>query len=128
MIARLTALNIVRTLIVQAAQVGDIDPLRISFVDTLRTILSFSAVLASAPVLALPELHHAMLAEITGHVIAERPGRLEPHYLTRERKHYPALRRQTGSVKIVSHFRLSWSLVWSWFVLVAPPWGCGVIG
>ena len=95
MIARLTALNIVRTLILQAAQVGDIDPLRISFVDTLRTILSFSAVLASAPVLALPELHHAMLVEIAGHLIPERPGRLEPRYLTRERKHYPALRRQT---------------------------------
>lgn len=95
MIARLTALNLVRTLIVQAAQVGDIDPLRISFVDTLRTILSFSAALASAPVLALPELHQAMLAEIAGHVIPERPGRLEPRSLTRERKHYPALRRQT---------------------------------
>lgn len=95
MIARLAALNIVRTLILQAAQAGDIDPLRISFVDTLRTILSFSAVLASAPILALPELRHAMLAEIAGHVIPERPGRLEPRYLTRERKHYPALRRQT---------------------------------
>lgn len=95
MIARLTALNIVRTLILQAAQVGDIDPLRISFVDTLRTILSFSATLACAPLLALPELRHAMLAEIAGHVIPKRPGRLEPRYLTRERKHYPALRRQT---------------------------------
>jgi Transposase DDE domain len=95
MIARLTALNVVRTLILQAAQDGDIDPLRISFVDTLRTILSFSAVLASAPVPALPELHHAMLAEIAGHVIPERPGPLEPRYLTGERKHYPALRRQT---------------------------------
>ena len=95
MIARLTALNIVRTLILQAAQAGDIDPLRISFVDTLRTILSFSAVLASAPVLAMPELYQTMLAEIAGHVIPERPGRLEPRYLTRERKHYPALRRQT---------------------------------
>jgi len=95
MIARLTALNIVRTLILQAAQAGDLDPLRISFVETLRTILSFSAVLASAPVLALPELQHAMLVEIAGHVTPERPGRLEPRYLTRERKHYPALRRQT---------------------------------
>ncbi len=95
MIARLTALNIVRTLILQAAQVGDIDPLRISFVDTLRTILSFSAVLASAPVWALPELQQTLLAEIAGHVIPERPGRLEPRYLTRERKHCPALRRQT---------------------------------
>ncbi len=94
-IARLTALNIVRTLILQAARASDIDPLRISFIDTLRTILSFSATLASAPVLALPELYQAMLAEIASHVIPERPGRLEPRYLTRERKHYPALRRQT---------------------------------
>jgi Transposase DDE domain len=95
MIARLVALNLVRTLILQAAQVGDIDPLRISFVETLRTVLSFSAALASAPLLELPELHHAMLAEIAGHVIPERPGRLEPRSLTRERKHYPTLRRQT---------------------------------
>jgi len=95
MMARLTALNIVRTLMLQAAQAGDVDPLRISFVDTLRTILSFSPVLASAPFLALPELHRAMLTEIASHVLPERPGRLEPRYLTRERKHYPALRRQT---------------------------------
>jgi hypothetical protein len=95
LIARLTALNVVRTVILQAAQAGDIDPLRISFVDTLRTILSFSATLASAPPLKLPELYRAMLAEVASHVIAERPNRLEPRYLTRERKHYPALRRQT---------------------------------
>lgn len=95
MIARLTALNIIRTLIVEAAQAGDIEPLRISFIDTLRTVLSFSATLATAPVLALPELYRAMLAEIASHVIPKRPGRLEPRSLTRERKHYPALRRQT---------------------------------
>jgi len=95
MIARLTALNIVRTLILQAAQAGEIQPLRISFIDTLRTVVSFSAALAVAPVWALPELHRAMLTEIACHVIPERPGRLEPRHLTRERKHYPALRRQT---------------------------------
>lgn len=95
MIARLTALNVVRTLMLQAAQAGDVDPLRISLVETLRTVLSFSPVLASAPLLALPELHLAMLTEIAAHARPERPGRLEPRYLTRERKHYPALRRQT---------------------------------
>lgn len=95
MIARLTALNLVRTLIVQAAHTGDIDPLRIRFVETLRTVLSFSAALASAPFQDLPQLHYAMLAEIASHMIPERPGRLEPRYLTRERKHCPALRRQT---------------------------------
>jgi len=61
----------------------------------LCTVLSFSATLATASVLALPELYRAMLAEIASHVIPKRPGRLEPRSLTRERKHYPALRRQT---------------------------------
>ena len=95
LIARLTALNVVRTIILQAAQAHDIDPLRISFVDTLRTLLSFSATLASAAALRVPELYRVMLAEAAAHVVAKRPNRLEPRYLTRERKHYPALRRQT---------------------------------
>lgn len=45
----------------------------------------------------------ALLAEIAAHVVPERPGRLEPRHLIRERKHYPALRRQTRAQWRIRH-------------------------
>jgi len=90
--ARLVALNVVRTIVLEAAAVTGVDPLRISFVHTVRAILSFSPALARSPVFLLPEIYQAMLREIASHLIPSRPGRLEPRAICRERKHYPALK------------------------------------
>lgn len=102
-IARLAALNIVRTIMLEAAIYRGVDPLRISFVHSLRAILSFSPMLAWAPLSQLPDIYRAMLAEIGSHVVPERPGRLEPRSITRERKHYPALRRMTRAQWRAAH-------------------------
>ena len=48
MIARLIAINIVRTIMLEAAIERDVDPQRISFVHAVRAIISFSPALASS--------------------------------------------------------------------------------
>jgi hypothetical protein len=91
-LARLVALNVVRSIILEASARSGIDPLRISFVHAVRAILSFSPALARAPVFMLPRIYQAMLTEIASHVIPSRPGRREPRALRRDHKHYPALK------------------------------------
>jgi hypothetical protein len=91
-LARLVALNVVRSIILEASVVTGVNPLRISFVHTVRAILSFSPALARAPVFMLPQIYQAMLTEIASHVVPLRPGRREPRAIRRDRKHYPALK------------------------------------
>ena len=91
-LARLVALNVVRSIILEASAVTGANPLRISFVHTVRAILSFSPALARAPVFMLPQIYQAMLTEIVSHVVPLRPGRREPRALCRDRKHYPTLK------------------------------------
>jgi hypothetical protein len=90
--ARLTALNVVRSIMLQAAaEHGVEDPLRISFVFALRAILSFSPALGIEPLWKLRAIYHAMLDEIAAHTVPFRPGRNEPRMIRRDRKHYPML-------------------------------------
>ena len=90
--ARLTALNVVRSIMLQAAaEHGVEDPLRISFVFALRAILSFSPALGIEPIWKLRAIYHAMLDEIAAHTVPFRPGRNEPRMIRRDRKHYPML-------------------------------------
>jgi len=103
-VARLTALNVVRTLMLEAAAEAQIeDPLRISFVHAIRAILSFSSALGHAPLAAIPGIYQAMLTEIASHVNPERPGRLEPRAIRRERHHYPSLRITRAQWKARHH-------------------------
>jgi hypothetical protein len=92
-IARLMALNIVRSIMLEAAVKAKMeDPLRISFTHAVRAIISFSAALSRVPLALVRDVYEAMLVEIAGHINPERPGRLEPRAVRRGRKHYPALR------------------------------------
>ncbi|MCE5341551.1 MAG: hypothetical protein LLF92_10585 [Planctomycetaceae bacterium] len=77
----------------EAAAAQNIDPIRISFVCSVRTILYFSPAFASEPIWQLPQIYKAMLVEIGTYLVPERPGRKEPRAVTRERKHYPKLRK-----------------------------------
>jgi hypothetical protein len=90
--ARVVALNVVRTLMLQAAVQEHVDPLRISFVETVRTILSFAPAFALRNLERLPALNRKMLAEIARETVPLRPGRQEPRMIRRETKHYPTLR------------------------------------
>jgi hypothetical protein len=88
-VARLLAVNVVRTIMLEAAQEHGLDPLRISFTAALRTILAFAPDMASAPIALLPLVYHAMLREIASQLVPKRPGRNQPRCIRRERQHYP---------------------------------------
>jgi putative transposase len=90
--ARCIALNIVHSIILEAASVHHVDPMRISFAHAVRATLIFSAALACEPVLRLPQIYRALISEIAHHIVPERPGRIEPRAVRRENKHYPALK------------------------------------
>lgn len=90
--ARLIAVNIVRMVMLEAAIDNRVDPLRISFVYTLRAIISFASSFAVEPPWKLPYLYQAMLAEIASRLVPARPGRNEPRAVRRECKHYPSLK------------------------------------
>jgi len=90
--ARLTALNVVRAIMLEAAVKNDQDPATLSFTHALRAILAFAPALATAPVWKLPAIYQAMLTEIAAHRIRRRNDRLEPRATRREKKHYPRLR------------------------------------
>jgi hypothetical protein len=90
--ARCIALNLVHAILLEAASVHHVDPMRISFAHALRAIVIFSAALACEPLLRLPQIYRALISEIAHHLVPERPGRIEPRAVRRERKHYPALK------------------------------------
>jgi putative transposase len=90
--ARCTALNLVHAVLLEAASLHHVDPMRLSFAHAVRAILIFSPALACEPVLRLPQIYRAMISEIAHHLVPERPGRIEPRAIRREHKHYPALK------------------------------------
>jgi hypothetical protein len=90
--ARCLALNMVHSVILEAARQHHVDPMRIRFAHAVRAILIFSAALACEPIFTLPQIHRAMLSEIAHRLVPERAGRNEPRMVRREYKHYPALK------------------------------------
>jgi hypothetical protein len=90
--ARLMAVNIIRMIMIEAAIEKSVDPIRISFVQTVRTILMFAPALACEPIWKLPKIYNAMLLEIGTNLVPKRPGRNEPRAVKRDRKHYPKLK------------------------------------
>jgi len=91
-IARLTAINIVRSIMLEVSIEHKVDPQRISFVGALRVIISFSPALAVSEFWQLPRIYQAMLTEIASVIVPERPGRVEPRMVRREWKHYPSMK------------------------------------
>jgi len=89
--ARLIAANVVHSIMLEAAEAHDVDPLRISFTATVRTLLSFAASMATASVFRLPLVYAAMIREVASCCVPERPNRNEPRVIRRERQHYPYL-------------------------------------
>jgi len=90
--ARCIALNLVHSILLEAASLHQVDPMRLSFAHAVRAILIFSPTLACEPVLWLPQIYRALLSEIAHHLVPERPGRIEPRAVRRDHKHYPALK------------------------------------
>lgn len=90
--ARVCAINIVQTIMLEAAEVNNVDVSRISFIHTIRAIIAFAPALALQPAEQLPAVYRAMLREIAAHLVPYRPERLEPRRLAHDPRHYPSLK------------------------------------
>jgi len=90
--ARVIAVNLVRTIMIDAARRHGCEPTRLSFSGALRAVASTSIRMSAAPVYDLMALYELMLAGIAADVVPDRPDRDEPRAVCRERKHYPHLR------------------------------------
>jgi len=90
--ARICAINIVHTIMLEAAIANNVDVSRISFIHTVRAIIAFAPALAMQPAEQLPMIYLAMLREIAVHLVPLRPYRLEPRRLAHNPKHYPRLK------------------------------------
>jgi len=90
--ARMTALNVIRCLMLEAALAHGQDPMRLSFAGAVRAILAFCPHMATAPPWKLSLLYAGMLETIAERVVPPRLGRQEPRAIRREQKHYPRLR------------------------------------
>ena len=90
--ARICAINIVRTIILETAMENNVDTMRISFVGAVRAIIAYAPALGLRPLNQLPTIYHAMLKEIASNLVPERLGRIEPRRLAHDPKHYPRLR------------------------------------
>lgn len=89
--ARMMALNVVRSLMLQAAAEHGVEPQRLSFTYALRAVVSFTPALGIEPLWKVPAIYRAMLREIAAHEVEWRPGRNEPRMIRRDPKHYPRL-------------------------------------
>lgn len=89
--ARICAINIVRSIMLEAAVENQVDAMRISFVAAVRVLIAYAPALGLRPPDQLPMIYHAMLKEIACNLVPERPGRIEPRGLSHEPRHYPRL-------------------------------------
>lgn len=90
--AHVLAYQLVRRLMLAAAEKHGKKSTELSFLNAARWVASFSCRMATAPTWALPIYYERLLDSIAASEIDVRPGRLEPRALTREWKHYPHLR------------------------------------
>ena len=90
--ARICAINIVHTIMLEAAIANKVDVSRISFIHTVRAIIAFAPALSMPPAKRLPSIYRAMLCEIAAHLVPLRPGRLEPRKLAHDPRNYPKLK------------------------------------
>lgn len=91
------AYQLVRRLMVAAAEKHGTRPTNLSFLNAARWTVSFSHVMSSARTEDMPLLYERLLDAIAASKVDVRPGRVEPRALTRERKHYPHLRESRSA-------------------------------
>ena len=89
--ARVCAINIVHTIMIQAAISNKVDVSRISFIYTVRAVIAFAPALVMGSPGRLKRVYDAMLCEIASHLVRLRPGRLEPRRLAHDPRNYPKL-------------------------------------
>ena len=84
--------NLVWTLIHQAADETDTPAERISFAGAIKTALAYSGPLRYAAPMRREQLYHQMLRNIARNRNRDRPGRIEPRLIKRQKRRYGFLK------------------------------------
>lgn len=87
----LLAYNLIRKLIATAAAVHNKQPRQIGFTLACQTVLSSWMLLATGACRDERELWKSALKRIAANQVANRPGRIEPRMIKRDRQHYPMM-------------------------------------
>lgn len=90
--AKVMALNLVRCVMLRAAQRHGLRPDRLSFSNARRLVVAYSLRMSTAPIGCLPTLYEELLDAIARVAVPYRPGRIEPRAVRRETKHYERLK------------------------------------
>lgn len=96
----LIAYNLIRSLMVEAASIHDVDLERISFKGSVDTLQHFSLVIAQARSRRQrDQITTIMLAALAGDALPLRPNRVEPRSTKRRPKAYPFLTQPRAELK-----------------------------
>lgn len=87
----LLAYNLIRKLIAAAAAMHGKQPRQLGFTLACQTVLSSWTLLATGTCRDETTLWRSALARIAANEVANRPGRIEPRMLKRNRQHYPMM-------------------------------------
>jgi hypothetical protein len=82
----LLAYNLIRTLIVEAAEQEEIEPREVSFAGAVQAVNAFAPILQRAEKKDLPRLSQTLLRMIARHRVGNRPNRFEPRAVKRRAK------------------------------------------
>jgi len=87
----LLAYNLIRQLILEAAEQHGLSPLAISFAGALQTLAAFQLLLATANAQTLPRMYEQILHAVASNRVGNRADRCEPRAVKRRPKPYPLL-------------------------------------
>jgi hypothetical protein len=99
----LIAYNLVRALMLQAAQNHEIAPDRISFKGTVATVRQWAPIITAADPAATTHLTERLLAVLANDPLPNRPDRLEPRAKKRRPKNYQCLTKPRRLFKECAH-------------------------
>jgi len=87
----LLAYNLIRKVTATAAAVHEKQPRQLGFTLTCQTVLSSWMLLATGACRDAKALWQAALERIAANTVGNRPGRIEPRMIKRNRQHYPMM-------------------------------------
>ena len=87
--AHVLAYQLLRLLIVEAADKHHKKPREISFLHAARWVIAFSSRMSVAPPAQLTRMYEHLIEAIASTGVTPRPGRIEPRAIMREKMHYP---------------------------------------
>lgn len=87
--AHVLAYQLLRLLIVEAAEKHHKKPREISILHAARWVIAFSSRMSVAPTEQLPRMYEHLIEAIASTGVTARPGRIEPRVIMREKMHYP---------------------------------------